>query len=414
MTDSPSAAPLRRMTSVSRELLDGQRWLFVEDSPFIPARDGGQREHLGMLRAAKEAGVLAGVVLPCDQTIDLHDYGRELGVPVVISARRRSPVLLLHPFRPWVVASRPTDKDLVWRVRNAVPGLTGIVVSTYKSWMIGRDLAAALKLPAVLRQHNRESEYFRSLAREIKGARGVVYRWESMRISADEKRLAGQEWLRGTADISMADAAWRRRQGVRNVEFVPPFAISVDHQLPLERPRVGSPRALFLGSLDVPTNQTALRWLLDAVWPLVVRQRPDVVLSVVGSRPPAALARDLRSAPGVDLSVDVPDVGPYLDAAWVALNPAVAGSGVNIKIVEYMAAGLPVVSTSSATRALALRPGLDLRVHDEAPAFARAVVDLLDRPDVAGQMALVGRERLAELLDSRANLAKVAALMHQE
>lgn len=404
----------RSEMSPTKAALARQRWLFVEDSPFLPPRSGGQREHLGMLRAARQAGVLGAVVLPVDQPISEAEYERELGVPVVVVPRRLSPLLLMHPRRPYVVASRPPQPGLAERVAQSAAGLTGIVVTTYKSWDIGRALARDLRLPTILRQHNRESLYHRSLAEETPGVRGWVYRWESWRIARDEKRLSVAPWLRGTADISVADAQWRRAQGARNVMHVAPFALDPRAVPQVSRPASGSPRILFLGALDVPTNHAALRWLLNGVWPIVRRESPDATLMVVGARPSQALRRDVAATTGAELHADVPEIRPYLESAHVAVNPAVTGSGVNIKIVEYMTAGVPVVATSFCTQGLPLRPGLDLQIHDQPAEFADAVLRLLTEPDHAARMAATGRERLLEILDPDANLERLATLLQGE
>jgi glycosyltransferase involved in cell wall biosynthesis len=171
------------------------------------------------------------------------------------------------------------------------------------------------------------------------------------------------------------------------------------------------PRVLFLGTLDTATNIGALDWLLNEVWPTVLAQQPDAVLDVVGRGPTEALRRRLATARGVELAADVPDVTPYLRRAAVAVNPVISGSGVNIKLVEYLHAGLPLVSTSLATEGLPLLPGVDLEVHDDPAAFAGAVLALLEHPEAARDMGHRGRAHLNELLDVRANLTRIAELL---
>lgn len=386
------------------------RWIFVEDSPFLPARGGGELEHLGMLRAAARAGVLALVVLPSERGLDLAPYRSAVGdVAIVTTPRRTSPVRLAHPRLPYVVASRPAPRDLLPRVATLAPDATGVVLTSYKSWRIGRLLAQGLGLPAVLRMHNREGAYHASLARGTTGPRGVALRWESMRIESDECRLGRATWLAGIADISQDDARWRRTTGARNVVAIPPFAF--DPGQPGRERSPGADRVLFLGALDVATNVVALRWLLERVWPTVRAHRPTAVLDVVGRAPTTDVRSMVAGAARTRLVADVPDVWPYLSRATVAVNPAVSGSGVNIKLIEYLHAGIPLVSTSLATRGLPLRPGVDLEVHDDPAAFARAVVALLQDPRRAERMGETGRQHLLGQIDPMANLERVAQLM---
>src|SRR6478672_6979844 len=125
---------------------DRQRWVVVADSTFLPAAGGGEREHLGFVTAAAAAGQLAALVVPGASDEDLPEYERLLDAPVLATARRLSPLLLLHPRKPYVVASRPAPPDLVDRVRTAAPDATGVVVFSYKSRDIGEALARGLKL----------------------------------------------------------------------------------------------------------------------------------------------------------------------------------------------------------------------------------------------------------------------------
>jgi glycosyltransferase involved in cell wall biosynthesis len=399
--------------------VQSQRWIVVADSPFLPPTGGGEQEHLGFVRAAAGEGLLALLVLPDGDTVDLKEYIRLLpGVPVLPTPRRTNPLLLAHPTTPYVVASRPAPAWLVPRARELAPDATGIVIFSYKSRWIGEALARGLDLSAVIRQHNREGAYHRSLAAQTPGPRGWVLRWEAMRIERDERRLGHAEWLAGTADISLADADWRRGTGAPNVVHVPPFALglSQDPQDAAQAPGGpravgGPPRVLFLGTLDTATNTGALDWFLGRVWPTVLAGHPDVVLDVVGRGPSPALRRRLEAAERVELAADVPDVGPYLRRAAVAVNPVISGSGVNIKLVEYLDAGLPLVSTSLATEGLPLGPGVDLEVHDDPAGFASAVLRLLEHPDEALVMAAHGRAHLRELLDVKTNLARIGELL---
>ncbi len=410
--------------------MQGQRWIVVADSPFLPATGGGEQEHLGFVRAAAREGLLALLVLPDGDTVERTEYSRILpGVPVLPTARRTNPLLLLHPRTPYVIASRPVPADLVARARKMAPDATGIVLFSYKSRAIGEALARGLNLPAVLRQHNREGAYHHSLAQQTPGPRGWVLRWEAARIDRDEQALARADWLVGTADISHADAEWRRSIGTPNVVHVPPFALALgstpdagpdadpgtdDRTADATDDAPASfdpPRVLFLGTLDTATNTGALDWLLCGVWPRIRAAHPTVVLEVVGRSPSPALRRRLELLERVELFADVPDVQPHLRRAAVAVNPVVSGSGVNIKIVEYLDAGLPLVSTSLAVQGLPLRSGTDLEVHDAPDAFADAVLELIKDPQTARAMADSGRAHLHELLDVRANLARIADLL---
>ncbi|HEY5879954.1 MAG TPA: glycosyltransferase [Nakamurella sp.] len=389
---------------------DSHRWIVVADSAFLPARDGGQREQSGLVEEAARAGYVAALVVPTKGELDRRDYQRLFGDILVLPIRRRlSPLMLLHPRHPYVVASRPTPTGLANRLAALVPDATGIVTLSYKSHAIGERLAADLGLPLVVRQQNRESDYHRSLAAGLRGPRKLVMRWETARIVRDEAAFDRSALVTAFADIAADDAERRRAAGARRVLHIPPFAFRRSD--PADRVRVlrpdqrtDPPRVVFVGALDVVTNSVGLDWFLERVWPQVRAAVPDAQLDVVGARPSTQLQARMRAVPGGELHADVPTVEPYLDRAWVTVNPAITGSGVNIKLVDYLQAGRPTVSTSLATRGLALRAGVDLEIHDDPPGFARAVIELLGDPARAASMAASGRSTIDRLIDPVRNL----------
>lgn len=391
------------------------RWIVVADSAFLPTRDGGQREQSGLVDVAARAGYLAALVVPTRKELDRRAYRSRFGDVLVVPIRRRlSPLMLLHPRHPYVVASRPTPPGLADRLATLVPDATGVLVLSYKSHAIGERLAADLGLPLVVRQQNRESDYHRSLADGLRGPRRLVMRWETARIVRDEAVFDRSDLVTAFADIAADDAERRRTAGARQVVHVPPFAFRRAAADPQDRPpdgpagRSGPPRVVFVGALDVVTNSVGLDWFLDRVWPQVREQVPDARIDVVGARPPESLWDRMRQVPGGELHADVPAIEPFLDRAWVAVNPAITGSGVNIKLVDYLQAGRPTVSTSLATRGLALRAGTDLEIHDDASGFAGAVAQLLTDQDRADAMATSGRLAIDRLIDPDRNLDLIA------
>lgn len=381
--------------------------MVVADSPFLPARGGGEREHLGFIEAALATGHLGLLVVPSSGPLDVAPYRELLGdVPLLVTLRRENKLLLAAPRTPYVVASRPARPGLADRVRDRAPGVTGVVVFSYKSWRIGEAVARGLGLPAVLRQHNLEGAYHRSLARGTRGLQGLVLGIEARRIERDERRLERAHWLRAVADISATDAAARRARGAANAVHVPPFAHDAT-LLTLARAPQPAPRVLFIGALDVATNTSALDWLLDHVWPAVHAEVPAAVLDVVGRHPGAELRRRLEQEPGVELHADVPDIHPFLAGATLAVNPAVSGSGVNIKLVDYLQAGLPVVSTTLGSQGLGIGDGDALAVRDDPASYAEAVSALLRDPERAARQGEAGRRQAVELLDPATNIARL-------
>ncbi len=149
---------------------------------------------------------------------------------------------------------------------------------------------------------------------------------------------------------------------------------------------ISGPYILFMGKLDYRPNADALRFFLDEVHPLVRRSVPDAVLVVVGSPRPSGLPA------GVVAVGAVPSVWPYLSLAHVCVAPLLSGSGTRLKILEYMAAGRAVVSTTIGIEGLDVVPGRDVLVADDAVSFGRAVLRLLESPEEAFRIGTNGRQ----------------------
>ena len=160
-------------------------------------------------------------------------------------------------------------------------------------------------------------------------------------------------------------------------------------------------RLLSVATMLYPPNIEALRWFRDAIWPLVSAAHTEVGLDVVGSRPPDDLARWGTQDARVAVPGYVADLDELYRAAALFIVPLRSGSGVRVKILEAMARGIPVVSTSIGAAGLDLRHGEHLLIADTPEAFARAVLTLLGAPIFRQALACAARERVATLYDWR-------------
>ena len=155
-------------------------------------------------------------------------------------------------------------------------------------------------------------------------------------------------------------------------------------------------RLVLGGNLGYFPNVDATIWFVREVLPLLRARRPHVEIDLVGARPAAALRRLARNRPGVRLVGPVADMPLHLSRAAVAVVPMRAGSGQQMKILEAMGCGTPVVATSRAAAGLDAVAGRDLLVADDAPAFADAVWRLLDDQVLADRLVRSARALVEE------------------
>lgn len=255
--------------------------------------------------------------------------------------------------------------------------------------------------------HNVESVIWQ---RTMEAEPNPVKRWYVRRQWKKFERFERWAYAAATTPIAVSptDAAvMRERLGVRR-----PAVVDNGVDTSFFRPHTDvdrePARLLFLGSLDWRPNLDAVRLLLDDVFPRVRAAVPAATLALVGRHPPAWLRQRAADAPGVELFADVPDVRPFLAGCGMLVVPLRIGGGSRLKILEALAAGTPVVSTTVGAEGLALTPGRDYVRADGPQTFADAVILGVRRPDELAETAEAGRravlarygwDGLAERLD---------------
>jgi glycosyltransferase involved in cell wall biosynthesis len=120
-----------------------------------------------------------------------------------------------------------------------------------------------------------------------------------------------------------------------------------------------------------------VKYLVTEVMPKIWECRPTVCLTVVGKDPPADI-KALGENPLIKITGTVDDIRPYLWRATVAVVPLIYGAGIQNKILEAMATGTPVVTTTKALASLRVNSGVEILVGDSPEEFSQKVLDLMD------------------------------------
>ena len=252
---------------------------------------------------------------------------------------------------------------------------------------------ADLRPITLLDAHNAELDRVESIARAAGlTARGLAARLQRGPVRAYEAHAA-TEVARVTA-VSRSDAQYFEALAPGRVDLVPN---GVDCAAIEFRPQPGGRRILFLGSLDYSANVDAFAYLVREVLPRVTQ---DVELDVVGSSPRRSLQRLARNAPvRVSIAGHVPDTEPWFTRARMLVVPLRYGGGTRLKILEALARGTPVVSTSIGCAGLELAGGDDLLVADGPDELARAIRRLLEDDELCTRLAEHGRATVERRYD---------------
>ncbi len=174
---------------------------------------------------------------------------------------------------------------------------------------------------------------------------------------------------------------------------------------------------VFSGTLDYRPNIDAVGWFMEAVWPRLLasgkRRDPNdglrgLRLALVGRNPPTAMTR-LVARGGVTVTGSVADDRPYFAGATVYILPMRYGGGVRLKLLNALAMGCAVVSTTAGCEGVAVRDGEHLLVADGAEAFAAAVERLLDDQALRARLGAAGRAFVRERYEWAGIVARLEA-----
>lgn len=156
---------------------------------------------------------------------------------------------------------------------------------------------------------------------------------------------------------------------------------------------------VFVGSMDYHANIDGARYFAQEVWPRIRAHRPELQFVIVGSRPTEEIRALGMGDHGITVTGSVEDIRPYYGAAHVVVVPLRVGSGTRLKVLEAMAAGVPVVSTTLGAEGLDIRPGHDAIIGDTADEIADAVVNLETHSEIWKDLAKQGRRLVTERYD---------------
>ena len=185
------------------------------------------------------------------------------------------------------------------------------------------------------------------------------------------------------------------RQGSGLRLSVIPAGVDTEYFAPQpETPR--DPIVLFSGHYEVEANRDAVHWFAHRIWPLVRDHHPGVRFHVVGPGVTPELRDLARRDPSIVVTGEVDDLRPYLHRAQVFVCPVRIGSGLRVKVLEAMAAGVPVVTTSLGAEGIPIQPGDTCLIADLPPMMASYISLLLSDEELRTSMARQARQLVAE------------------
>jgi sugar transferase (PEP-CTERM/EpsH1 system associated) len=231
-----------------------------------------------------------------------------------------------------------------------------------------------------------DSDKWGQLARVSSFPRSFLLRVEQRRLSKFEISIS--EWASVSLFVSMAEAElFKKIGGKGRIEFLSNGTDLEVRRLPLEHipfhagganrvRRPNAPTVVFVGTMDYYPNIDAVRFFVDEIFPLVRQKFSRASFEIIGRRPSKSVQR-LNKIDGVRVVGEVSDVRSRLVCADLSVAPMRIARGVQNKVLEAMAVGVPVVATPLAIEGIDVRDGEDVLVGSSREEFAAQVTRVL-------------------------------------
>ena len=245
------------------------------------------------------------------------------------------------------------------------------------------------QVPRIMQFAELDSSRWGQFARRSRLPMRWVYALEERRFFAYERHIA-----RAFSHALVCTRA-EQRDFERLIPGVPVSLVGNGVDLDYFRSRGVAKRPgsiVFTGVMDYFPNVDAVIWFCDKILPIVQQKIPEAGLTICGSRPLAAVRR-LAERRGVTVTGRVPDTRPHLDEAEVFVAPMRMARGIQNKLLEALAMGLPCVASTAAATGTVVQDGAGILAADDPEEFAGHVVRLLR--DGAFRAAMAGKARAA-------------------
>jgi sugar transferase (PEP-CTERM/EpsH1 system associated) len=230
------------------------------------------------------------------------------------------------------------------------------------------------RTPVVLTHHNIESQLMERRASVEKGALAKWYlRRETDKLKSYEATLVRRYDVNIVVSRQDEETLLHMAPGLRTM--IVPNGVDVEY-FTLD-PEQEGPALIYTGGMNMFANRDAVLFFLNDIWPLIREQEASVRFFAVGQDPPKELKDFAARDPRVVITGYVTDIRPLVRKSSVYVVPLRVGGGTRLKVLDAMAMGKAMVSTSIGCEGIDLRPGEHLVLADTPEEFAKETVALL-------------------------------------
>ncbi len=359
-----------------------------------PATSGGKTRQFHLLRSLAARGHRITLLLHDKHPVSLSDRQvLEAFVEQLIILPRR-PLRSLKTLAAALFAPYPllaSVNGLSGELRDTFNGLLGeqwdvVQIEHSYSFQPYEEALARKSQPFVLTEHNVESALGAATYDRLPRWSLPFIRYDQWRYTRWERRVMRQATQ--VVAVTQSDAHILEKIAGKPVPVVV-NGVDCDH-FAAAHPAPSTCRVLFLGNYEYAPNVDAIEWALDEILPKVWARCPEARMSVCGFGMPGSW-RERWKDPRIEWQGFVPNLLDLQSSCSVFLAPLRHGGGSKLKVLEALAAGLPLASTEQGVSGLDLVEGLDYLGGQSADDLADAVVRLLQCPEAAAPMGEAGR-----------------------
>ena len=349
-----------------------------------PAKDGGSIATLNLSRALSSQGHQVTVLAintskhytdPATVPSELSDAIRFISVAVNTDIR------ILSLIRNFLYSSLPynaerfiskefdqTLKNLLTAEKFDIIQLEGLYLAPYLETIRAHSTAKV-----IMRAHNIEHEIWERTATLTKGLK----KWYIKSLAGRIRRMEMQYLNRYDAllPITARDGDLLLKLGCHLPSHVLPMGVDTGELHP-DHSRLEFPSVFHIGALDWMPNQEGLLWFFENVWGKILEKHPDLLFYLAGRNAPPQFR--VLPYPNVVFTGEVENAYDFIRSKAVMIVPVLSGSGMRIKIIEGMALGKAIVTTSIGTEGIATTHGSDIFISDDPEEFARHVCTLVE------------------------------------
>jgi hypothetical protein len=286
---------------------------------------------------------------------------------------------LRYPLLPYQYSSRiVSDEDIFYDAE------TSLILANHE-WTIplAEILARKTFARVLLRIHNDERNFISSLfLNETNFLRKLYFLGEYLRFGNMNRKI--EKVVDGVVAITSELTEKWNQNGIPSIHAGPIIPKFVQENNLINNLQVENQVIGFIGALDMSHTRKGLRWFIENVYPIILKAVPESHFVLAGRNAPKEFTRYLESKNKITFLGEIKSPHEIYSKSSLFINPIHFGSGVNIKIIDPVLFGIPVVSTNFGLRGYS-KKFIDSAAFDSVQEFSSKCIDLLSNKKIRNE-----------------------------